>query len=283
MPVEWTASFDGCFSQDALVHAYSKGVALTEAFRITRPGGFLVLCDLNCGPGEKEAVAEAHTPNELTGEVFVTTSDLKHDMLLFDTDVVQDNLSSKQLQGMGVCLRVVERGWWGGQGGRACVGVGVSQCVYIYVNTLRDTHTTPCVLIYTHTSCKHMCIATNVEQQRREQLLLKEHSSDTGDVLLTPKQKKNLRKHITKKTKWQSLLLQRAGRRLTISICHTHSKKRKTNLTYTSPKKKMAYPAVEVYVVGVVRYVIHSRKKKKKTSHTCTSPKKMAEAAVAAG
>jgi len=126
-------------------------------------------------------------------------------------------------------------------------------------------------------------MATNVEQQRREQLLLKEHSSDTGDVLLTPKQKKNLRKHITKKTKWQSLLLQRAGRRLTISICHTHSKKRKTNLTYTSPKKKMAYPAVEVYVVGVVRYVIHSRKKKKKTSHTCTSPKKMAEAAVAAG
>jgi len=104
MPGEWTASFDGCFSQDALVHAFSKGVALTEAFRITRPGGFLVLCDLNCGPGEKEAVAEAQTPNELTGEVFVTTSDLKHDMLLFDTDMVQHNLSSKQLQGNHGCV-----------------------------------------------------------------------------------------------------------------------------------------------------------------------------------
>jgi sarcosine/dimethylglycine N-methyltransferase len=51
MPTEWANTFDGCFSQDAFVHAYSKEAGLREALRVTKPGGFLVLCDLHCGDG----------------------------------------------------------------------------------------------------------------------------------------------------------------------------------------------------------------------------------------
>ena len=33
------------------MHAYSKEAGLKEALRVTKPGGFLVLCDLHCGNG----------------------------------------------------------------------------------------------------------------------------------------------------------------------------------------------------------------------------------------
>ena len=79
MPFFESDSFDGCFSQDVLMHAYSKEQALGEALRVTRPGGFLVLCDLQ-GPGTSEGS---------TGQA--------NDMLLFNTDIVHDLYSSSQL------------------------------------------------------------------------------------------------------------------------------------------------------------------------------------------
>jgi lactate dehydrogenase-like 2-hydroxyacid dehydrogenase/ribulose-5-phosphate 4-epimerase/fuculose-1-phosphate aldolase/SAM-dependent methyltransferase len=41
--------YDMAFSQDAFVHAREKLVAFTEAYRITKPGGALVFCDILCG------------------------------------------------------------------------------------------------------------------------------------------------------------------------------------------------------------------------------------------
>lgn len=61
MPKEWDKMFDGCFTQDAFVHAYSKEAGLREALRVTRPGGFLVLCDLHCGEGPDVSAEELHT------------------------------------------------------------------------------------------------------------------------------------------------------------------------------------------------------------------------------
>jgi len=61
MPKEWEGTFDGCFSQDAFVHAYSKEAGLREALRVTKPGGFLVLCDLHCGDGPDVSAEELHT------------------------------------------------------------------------------------------------------------------------------------------------------------------------------------------------------------------------------
>ena len=61
MPKDWDNMFDGCFTQDAFVHAYSKEAGLREALRVTRPGGFLVLCDLHCGAGPDVSAEELHT------------------------------------------------------------------------------------------------------------------------------------------------------------------------------------------------------------------------------
>lgn len=41
--------YDLAFSQDAFVHAREKFTAFTEAYRITKPGGALVFCDILCG------------------------------------------------------------------------------------------------------------------------------------------------------------------------------------------------------------------------------------------
>eukprot|EP00980_Cylindrotheca_fusiformis_P022180 scaffold9078_cov129-Cylindrotheca_fusiformis.AAC.5 len=44
-------SFDIAFSQDSFVHAFSKQKAFSEAFRVTKPGGAFMFCDLMCGDG----------------------------------------------------------------------------------------------------------------------------------------------------------------------------------------------------------------------------------------
>ena len=54
-------TYDACFSQDAFVHAFEKKQAFREAFRITKPGGAFVWCDLMCGAGEGVSDEELQT------------------------------------------------------------------------------------------------------------------------------------------------------------------------------------------------------------------------------
>ena len=41
--------YDMAFSQDAFIHAVSKEKVYAEAYRVTKPGGAFVFCDLVCG------------------------------------------------------------------------------------------------------------------------------------------------------------------------------------------------------------------------------------------
>merc|ERR1719183_1043528 len=85
MPKEWEGTFDGCFSQDAFVHAYSKEAGLREALRVTKPGGFLVLCDLHCGDGPDVSAEELHTfaeTNMVAGWLGASFVDLTPDIRL---------------------------------------------------------------------------------------------------------------------------------------------------------------------------------------------------------
>mmetsp|Transcript_21337 Transcript_21337/g.43840 ORF Transcript_21337/g.43840 Transcript_21337/m.43840 type:complete len:905 (+) Transcript_21337:130-2844(+) len=50
--------YDLTFSQDAFVHAVQKGKAYAEAYRITKPGGAFVFCDLMCGDNPDLTVIE---------------------------------------------------------------------------------------------------------------------------------------------------------------------------------------------------------------------------------
>lgn len=50
--------YDLAFSQDAFIHAISKERAYAEAFRITKPGGAFVFCDLVCGNDPDLSVQE---------------------------------------------------------------------------------------------------------------------------------------------------------------------------------------------------------------------------------
>lgn len=61
VPDKLVGMYDGIFSQDAFVHAYSKLQALSEALRITKGGGWLVLSDLHCGDGPTVSEEELHT------------------------------------------------------------------------------------------------------------------------------------------------------------------------------------------------------------------------------
>lgn len=50
--------YDLAFSQDAFIHAVSKEKAYKEAYRITKPGGAFVFCDLVCGDNPDLTVQE---------------------------------------------------------------------------------------------------------------------------------------------------------------------------------------------------------------------------------
>jgi len=50
--------FDLAFSQDAFVHSRNKFISFSEAFRITKPGGALVFCDIMCGDNPDLSVQE---------------------------------------------------------------------------------------------------------------------------------------------------------------------------------------------------------------------------------
>jgi phosphoglycerate dehydrogenase-like enzyme len=50
--------YDLAFSQDAFIHAYSKKTCYAEAYRVTKPGGAFVFCDLMCGDDPDLTVQE---------------------------------------------------------------------------------------------------------------------------------------------------------------------------------------------------------------------------------
>lgn len=53
-----TNCFDLAFSQDAFVHSRNKFISFSEAFRITKPGGALVFCDIMCGDNPDSTAQE---------------------------------------------------------------------------------------------------------------------------------------------------------------------------------------------------------------------------------
>lgn len=62
---DYSNFFDGCMSQDAFIHAFDKLHAFSEAFRVTKGGGWLMISDLMRGDGkdvhdEVEAFVQEH-------------------------------------------------------------------------------------------------------------------------------------------------------------------------------------------------------------------------------
>ena len=63
-------TFDLAFSQDAFIHAVSKKQTYSEAYRVTKPGGAFVFCDLMAGDNpdltqsEQEKFAESNVLND---------------------------------------------------------------------------------------------------------------------------------------------------------------------------------------------------------------------------
>lgn len=60
--------YDLAFSQDAFIHSFTKLMTFTEAYRITKPGGAFVFCDLMCGDNPDltaEALAQFAQKNRL--------------------------------------------------------------------------------------------------------------------------------------------------------------------------------------------------------------------------
>jgi SAM-dependent methyltransferase len=78
LPSEYSCSFDGCISQDAFIHAYNKLHALSEAFRVTKGGGWLMVSDLMCGEADvspqelKTFVEKNNVQNWVTPSQYVT-------------------------------------------------------------------------------------------------------------------------------------------------------------------------------------------------------------------
>jgi sarcosine/dimethylglycine N-methyltransferase len=78
LPSEYSCWFDGCISQDAFIHAYNKLHALSEAFRVTKGGGWLMVSDLMCGEADvspqelKTFVEKNNVQNWVTPSQYVT-------------------------------------------------------------------------------------------------------------------------------------------------------------------------------------------------------------------
>jgi sarcosine/dimethylglycine N-methyltransferase len=78
LPSEYSCSFDGCISQDSFIHAYNKLHALSEAFRVTKGGGWLMVSDLMCGEADvspqelKTFVEKNNVQNWVTPSQYVT-------------------------------------------------------------------------------------------------------------------------------------------------------------------------------------------------------------------
>jgi phosphoglycerate dehydrogenase-like enzyme/ribulose-5-phosphate 4-epimerase/fuculose-1-phosphate aldolase/SAM-dependent methyltransferase len=66
MDSDYSNFFDGCMSQDAFIHAFDKLDAFSEAFRVTKGGGFLVISDLMCGKEGNEEVEKFVTEHKIT-------------------------------------------------------------------------------------------------------------------------------------------------------------------------------------------------------------------------
>ena len=132
MPKEWEGTFDGCFSQDAFVHAYSKEAGLREALRVTKPGGFLVLCDLHCGDGPDVSAEELHT--------------------FAETNMVADWLTPEE------CVAAAKKAGWDGTAVFVCV---VCSCVsgielaQVGGHSADPPHLAPAFL---HAPCAHACM-----------------------------------------------------------------------------------------------------------------------------
>jgi SAM-dependent methyltransferase len=52
LPSEYSNAFDGCIAQDSFFHAFSKLKAFSEAYKVTKGGGWIMVSDLMCGEGE---------------------------------------------------------------------------------------------------------------------------------------------------------------------------------------------------------------------------------------
>jgi sarcosine/dimethylglycine N-methyltransferase len=81
LPSEYSCLFDGCISQDAFIHAYNKLHALSEAFRVTRGGGWLMVSDLMCGEADvspqelKSFVEKNNVQNWVTPSQYVALTE----------------------------------------------------------------------------------------------------------------------------------------------------------------------------------------------------------------
>lgn len=58
LSVDYSNWFDGCFSQDAFHQAFDKLHTFSEAFRVTKGGGWLMISDLLCGDNLSEENSE---------------------------------------------------------------------------------------------------------------------------------------------------------------------------------------------------------------------------------
>jgi sarcosine/dimethylglycine N-methyltransferase len=72
MDPEYSNLYDGCMSQNSFVHAFNRLHAFTEAYKVTKGGGWLLVSDLTCGEEEDISKEEDFDTQNVTK--WVTTS-----------------------------------------------------------------------------------------------------------------------------------------------------------------------------------------------------------------